>query len=307
MKRLALALAIVLFPWPVAADRHVEPPQIRIYASPSVSVAHVSAALHVAGIAGVVKVDCVSGCGSGPADQGAAGSERWPVSAHQAGAWVTSVAHIASAVHIAGTVRVDGSAVTQPVSGSVAVSGTANVNCVSGCSSVAEPATFRVIYDRVVPAQNKYVATLFNTSATRKVVIRRIWLFNWQITAVTGVLLQFDIKRITARTAGSSVTPMAHDTADTLSAGITADHTSTSVTDSTLINRVFGAGEETKIGALTLENSISINDAIAIIYAKKDGTKGLTLRQNEGVTIKQVTNSTVGSVSAAIEFTDEPA
>lgn len=169
-----------------------------------------------------------------------------------------------------------------------------------------EPATFYVCYERIAPAQNKFVATLFNTSSTRKVVIQRVWVVNWQAAAVTGVLLEFELKRITARTAGTSVTPAAADSKDSLSAGITADHASTAVTEGNLVRRVFSANEETKIGALTLENLLSLASH-GLIYEKRLGVKGETLRQNQGITVKQITSSTVGTVSVIIEFTDEPA
>jgi hypothetical protein len=169
-----------------------------------------------------------------------------------------------------------------------------------------EPATFFAITDRIAPAANKYILTLFNTSATRKVVLQRAYVFNWNLTAVTGVALEHEFKRITARTAGTTVTINPMDTADTISAGITCDHTSTGVTDSTLYKRGFTTAEEVKITPLAMDNMMAINDDIARIYEKKDGCKGITCRQNQGVTIKNITSSTIGTVSAMYIFTDEP-
>lgn len=168
-----------------------------------------------------------------------------------------------------------------------------------------EPATFLAIADRIVPAVNKYILTIFNTTATRKVVIQKAYVYNWQSSAVVGTLLEQEFRRITARTVGTTITPVAYDTTDTLTAGITADHTTTGVTDSSLIRRSYSSGEEVKIGALTLENSLGVDDRLAIVYEKKDGCKGLTCRQNQGVTIKNITG-TVGTTSAVILFTDEP-
>lgn len=177
-----------------------------------------------------------------------------------------------------------------------------------GEATVSEPATFYAVYDRIAPAQNKYLATLFNTSATRKVVVYRVWLLNWQAAAVTGVLLETELRKITAQTAGTGVTPVASDSDDTLSAGITANHNSSNVSDSTVWRRAFTASEETKIGALTLENLRSVgNSDLNLIYHKEPGLKGITLRQNQGLSVKQITNSTVGTVSVVIEFSDEAA
>jgi hypothetical protein len=168
-----------------------------------------------------------------------------------------------------------------------------------------EPATFYAIADRIAPAANKYIVTLFNTSSTRKVCIHRVYVFNWQTVAAVGILLEYEFRRISAVTGGTSITPIAADTADTLSSGITATHTSTGVTDSSLIRRGYASSEEVKIGALTLENSLGVDDNIALVYNKKEGVKPITLRQNQGVTIKNITSSTIGTISAVILFTDE--
>src|SRR5918992_5320773 len=83
-----------------------------------------------------------------------------------------------------------------------------------------EPATFLAIADRIVPAVNKYILTIFNTTATRKVVLHEAYVFNWQTAAVTGTILEYEFKRVTARTPGTTITPVAYDTADTLTSGI---------------------------------------------------------------------------------------
>ena len=167
-----------------------------------------------------------------------------------------------------------------------------------------EPATFIAIADRIVPAVNKYILTLFNTTATRKVVLQRAFAFNWQTAAVVGTILECEFRRVTARTAGSTITPVAYDTADTLTAGITADSTTTAVTDSSLIQRVMATGEEVTVAALTFA-SLQADSAHALFYEKKDGCKGITCRQNQGVTLKNVVG-TIGTISVVFVFTDEP-
>jgi hypothetical protein len=169
--------------------------------------------------------------------------------------------------------------------------------------SSAEPNTFYAYFDRIAPASNKYMATLFNTSATRKVVVRRIVLINNTITSVTGVLLDQYLARITARTAGTSVTIRSRDSNDSLSAGITADTGSTSVTEEYVAKRFIASSEEPVV-AQTMLTAFGTYGGV-VLYEKADGMKGETLRQNQGISIRNVTSSTVGVVSYCIEFTDE--
>jgi hypothetical protein len=170
---------------------------------------------------------------------------------------------------------------------------------------------FFAVYDRVVPATNKYMATLFNTSTTRKVAIVRIYRLNWQQTAVVGVLLDQEIRFITARTAGTNVTIQQDDTLVSLSAGITADHASTVVTEGTgarsLIRRIYSTNEEAALATSQGLGAAGFTSDSALIYMRRPGGAGLVLRENQGVTIKNITNSSLGSCSYVIEFEEEPA
>lgn len=181
--------------------------------------------------------------------------------------------------------------------------GSLQVECAAGCSSAVTPATFVVHCDRIAPAQNKYMCTLFNTSSTRKAVIHRI-VAEWNaFTAVTGVVHDMYYARISARTAGTSITIRPNETNDTLSAGISADTNSTSVTESFVWHRFVGSSEESPVTATSINTYGEYQSTI--LFEKLEGTKGLVLRQNEGVSIRTLTNSTVGVMSFRIVFTDE--
>ena len=127
---------------------------------------------------------------------------------------------------------------------------------------------FYAYYDRIAPAQNKYMATLFNTSATRKVSIIRVWALTNNFTAVVGVVHDSYIARITARTAGTSVTIRARDSNDTVSAGITADTNSTVVTESFISKRFVGFSEESPVTATSIN---TYNDRQAILLYEFEG------------------------------------
>ena len=173
---------------------------------------------------------------------------------------------------------------------------------------MAEQNTFYAYFDRIAPAQNKYMACLFNTSTTRKAVIQKvIWLTN-AFTVVTAVVHDMYLARITARTAGTAVTIHSRDSADTLSAEITADFNPTSVAEAYIIQRFVGTTEESVIAVTSLPTYLgSLGGPGVVLYARLPNTKGETLRQNQGLAIRTLTASTVGVMSFLIECTDEAA
>ena len=171
--------------------------------------------------------------------------------------------------------------------------------------------SFYAVFDRVAPAANKYVATLFNGATGRKVVVNRVYRFNWQVSAVVGIQLEQELRFITARTAGTNVLIQREDSNDTITTGIAADTGSTAVTEEStnrgLVKRFFASSEEVVLAtALTVPTGAFAHAHDAqLVYWRRYGSKGLVLRQNEGLTIKNITSSTVGTVSYMIEFDDE--
>jgi hypothetical protein len=167
-------------------------------------------------------------------------------------------------------------------------------------------ATFWSRYDQIAPANNKYMATLFNTSSTRKVVIQNVWIVDENFTSGANSALEVDLLRITARTAGTTVTPTAEDSNDSLSAGITADTASTAVTDSSILRRFQATN-----GVLSTNTGSTAGtgnyDPQGHVYTRLLGTRGHTLRQDQGISVKCVQSVTVGNVTIIIEFTDEAA
>jgi len=171
--------------------------------------------------------------------------------------------------------------------------------------------SYFAVFDRIAPAANKYMATLSNANAARKVVVNRIFRLNWQVAAVTGVLLEQELRRISARTVGTNVPIQSEDSADTLSASITADTGSTSVTEvnGELIRRFFAVSEEVVLAtaATVITGQAAFVPDGQLVYWRSARSKGIVLRNGQGLTIKNLTSSTVGSVSYVFEFDDGPA
>lgn len=173
--------------------------------------------------------------------------------------------------------------------------------------SYAPPSpTFYCLFANVAPNLDKYMATLFNASTTRKVVVRRVYVLNNQITAVTGILLEQLLVRITARTVVTNIPVDRYDLNDTLSTGIACDTGSASVTASTNVRaRIFATGEEVTLAGDTVATWLRGESLQARVYECRPGERCLTLRQTQGISIQNVTSSTVGTLGYLFVFTDE--
>ena len=151
-------------------------------------------------------------------------------------------------------------------------------------------------------AANKQHINLFNDAASGKLVtIHDIRFVNLALTAVTGVGVRFDVKRITTHSAGTAVTPEKMDTtyAD-LPAGVTVRAAST-VTEGNILWAVAVNNDEIPL------TGVNHNfQGCSIMPAVIDPRAGrLTLREGEGITVKQITSTTVGTFAWIIQFSTQ--
>lgn len=167
--------------------------------------------------------------------------------------------------------------------------------------SAAMP-TYYVWVTPMAMAGNKHFLTLLNTSATQLVKVRKLFVINAALAAVTGVGLQFDVKRCSALTGGTAITPNPVDTADGALTGLTCVHTPTTVTEGVLLYSWYTNNDE--IGATNGFPSSYIQ-ALGNIQPEGPEIREVTLRQGEGMTVKQVTATTVGSYGVLAVLTTE--
>lgn len=166
---------------------------------------------------------------------------------------------------------------------------------------------FYAVFDRIAPAANKYMATLFNADPDALIMVERILKFNWQVASFAESTLEQYLARITARTAGAAVTIRKNDTNDAAPANVSASTDDTAVTEDHIIRRIQHANNEPQSAGSVPQ----IPDYLAYQLSGEEGTliwshvpshKGIVLRQNQGIAIRNITNSTVGGVSYVIEF-----
>lgn len=164
--------------------------------------------------------------------------------------------------------------------------------------------TFEAYAPNVAPALNKSMISLTNTG-TKICKIREIYLTNPQTAAVTGVMLNFELRRIVSHSVGTALTPFPYVTSLTLDGGITARTGATVVAEGGIIRRWVYSSDEHGVGALDQEGSDYPIMAAIPIFRQGRYSGPLVILNNEGITLKQTISSTVGVWDINIIFSQE--
>jgi hypothetical protein len=168
--------------------------------------------------------------------------------------------------------------------------------------------TWHVSAQGVPYAANKHMLDVFNSSSSTRVIrVYRCWWFNNGTTAVTGVLNQGRINRITAASGGTSVTPVAHDTSNSaLNANTTAGHNRT-ITVGNIIRQLINSPDEPTVTTLDWDALLTLVPFAQVWDSGYGDTnvQPLTCQAStsQGVSIQSITQ-TVGSGDFELEFTD---
>ena len=164
--------------------------------------------------------------------------------------------------------------------------------------------TYYALADAVAFAANKQLISLYNAAGSGvMVVLKKLFLINLQLSAITGVAVRADFKRFTAaHSGGTAITPVSCDSSNpALPAGVTA-RTGGTVTDVTLLFPLAFANDE--VGAT---QAFPSSHLLSGLNCLPEGTEvqETRLREGEGVTLKQITSTTVGSFAYMMVFTVE--
>jgi hypothetical protein len=164
--------------------------------------------------------------------------------------------------------------------------------------------TFRLLCAAIVPAVNKYHIVLRNNSGS----VQTLWLLglyaiNDNVTAVTGVINQFNLRRVTGTPTLTAVTPYPFNSDDPALAGVTAGHTATAgLTDSTIILPLVLSTEEHT--AVPTNTGMFLHHANLLPQLHPHG-RPLALRPDQAVAVKQIGAGTVGALSWILDFAVE--
>lgn len=174
--------------------------------------------------------------------------------------------------------------------------------------TTSEEATFSVYINATAIASNKSMISIFNTNGApqTKVRLRELRIINAQTTAVTGIIADLALRRITGHSVGTALTPNAEDTSDVLSTNVTVRTGATVAGEvASDLRRWKFSSDEWGPGNLDVEGlDQAIQKGINLLPFNQF-TKPLTLNANEGFTLKQLTNSAAGSFNILLIFTVE--
>lgn len=166
-------------------------------------------------------------------------------------------------------------------------------------------ATFTASFVGITFASGKTMGNLFNAAGSGAVMaLTRAICLNNQTSAVTGVLTTMDLRRLSASTGGTTVTPAKHDTASaSLPAQVTCASGSTDTPTDTF-RRFMWSNDEPAVSSATndeLECIVPLNE-IWNSAVNDAAVEHIISRVGEGVAVRQVGTSAVGILDTFLEF-----
>jgi len=168
-------------------------------------------------------------------------------------------------------------------------------------------ATWRATSGGVAFASAKDMLNVFNGGASTRVIrAYRGYQFNNGTAAVAGVLTTIQVRRITSASAGTTVTPVAHDTASSALNVNTTAGTNQTTTGTDIFRRLVWSNDEPTVSAATMDEWELLVPFAEIWNAGYGDTniEPIVCRAGFGFEIFHSGATAVGSNDFEIEFTD---
>jgi hypothetical protein len=170
-------------------------------------------------------------------------------------------------------------------------------------------ATFTSFQAGVTFASSKHMLSIFNGAGSGRVLrVYRAVVLNNQTAAVTGVMTTFELRRSSAQSGGTAVTPIKHDTSSSnLPAQVlSAQGATVTAAAADVFRRVFWSNDEPATGTGTNDELECI---VPLMYVWDAGygdtnVEPITLREGQGLTLLHTGTSAVGNCDIGFEFTD---
>lgn len=148
---------------------------------------------------------------------------------------------------------------------------------------------------------------VYNAAGSARVIrAYRMYQFNNGVSAVTGVLTTMRVNRTTAASAGTTVTPVKHDSNSSALAAQTTCGTGRTVTRSDIFRQYLWSNDEPAVSGASLDEWELLVPFAEVWNAGygDSNVEPLVCRASNGVEIQQSGTSAVGTNDFEIEFTD---
>jgi hypothetical protein len=170
--------------------------------------------------------------------------------------------------------------------------------------------TWRATSQAVAYASAKNMIDVFNgASSTKTIKVYRIYIFNNGTASVTGVLTPLQIRRSSASSSGTTLTPIAHNLGNTALDANTTAGTGRTVTSTSIFRQILYQNDEPTVSTLDMDALLTLVPYAEIWNAGygDSNVQPLTCRAGfaEGITLIQPGSNAVGTCDVEIEFTSE--
>lgn len=167
--------------------------------------------------------------------------------------------------------------------------------------------TWYVYADAVAFAANKQMLSIYNGVGSGKILrIRKLFLVNLALAAVTGVAVRCDVKRLNAGapTGGTTITAAAADTANTAipAAVVCMTGATGGLVEGVLLFPITFANDE--VGATQAFPSSLLMQATNWMPEGREIAE-LVIREGQGITVKNITSTIIGSFGLLAVMTVE--
>jgi hypothetical protein len=166
-------------------------------------------------------------------------------------------------------------------------------------------ATYTAFFSAITFASSKSMGAVMNGAGSGGVVhCTRVITLNNQTTGVTGVLTTLELRRMTASSGGTTVTPAKHDTTNAnLNANIVARSGGTDTLSDTFRRWMWSNDEPAVSSAVNdeLECIVPLNE-IWNSAVNDSAVQHLVSQTGEGVCVRHTGSSAVGIMDTIIEF-----
>lgn len=168
----------------------------------------------------------------------------------------------------------------------------------------AAPPTYYAVADAVAFANTKTHFSIVNEAGSGVLVaVKKLYAVNLSIGAITGAALRMEVRKLTAHSAGTAVTPQSCDSDNpALPAQVTVKTNATPTGTTLLYPFIITTEEETATAA----NTKNLMQAMFNLQPEGGEIQEYRLREGQGLSVYQATNATVGSYAWFMVFTAEP-